>query len=314
MTDADAEQDETASRRRAAKWVLALVVVAALMAGVIYPQNIGRSILVTAETATLTLEFRETAAPKYLGPISVCRPDPFADGAAGAVEQGCWLEMNARYDLAGREIAFPRGSRVEIRLSGDRLNFEILALPEDWENADAPDGYAVGDILSVPAARMPEFGQMAARAAIWIGTLPGTSDHGTLDSGHYEIRGHTLYGVLFGRRELNILRAGDLKSGGQVRLVSARSGRDVSSYVHLSPATNPTRHLRVVAVSEYGPIDLSVQHFLSRRTLVRSSFADMILGDALLQVIALLAAVLGIYRAGWKYVVVPMRKQRGAGK
>ena len=70
MTDADAEQDETASRRRAAKWVLALVVVAALMAGVIYPQNIGRSILVTAETATLTLEFRETAAPKYLCPIS----------------------------------------------------------------------------------------------------------------------------------------------------------------------------------------------------------------------------------------------------
>jgi hypothetical protein len=214
-----------------------------------------------------------------IGPFWLCAPRAVPDPLSSEVDKGCPLGSFDLTMLDQPSVSFPKGSTLEFRIVGDRLEIETISLPDAW--SDAESGFAERAVLFVAVERLYELGQLTGRGFVKIGTR-GSVYKGALHEGRYEIYGEVLSGVLhpFGS-ELKVLREAPLPAGAFVRFVDA-AGEDVIARLQVSAPQRGRPAFQVLALSAYAPVDLRIELFQTEPIMVRPTLSDAIGYDPVL--------------------------------
>lgn len=271
-----------------------------------------RSVMVSAETTRLSIQLRETQAPLPLGPVVLCLPraDPVrarpgdavmtcSQGGSIAVSPEAGATLPPAEEVTGGNWAGqpawpaayvfdpPAGTKVFLEIVGNFVEITIAELPVPQMNGLVP-----GARLILPIGSLAERNRYVVLADLELGSPPGTSARGYLQSGIVSFRSRALSAFYLPRGASIVLRQDVIPSGGYLTFEHGRTGASNPMYVQLV-ADRDKGVFVVNAVNDPGPTVARLQYVGTGTLQLVPLWTDLVINDPLIALLSVLAGLLG---------------------
>lgn len=290
-----------------------------------YENTRSRSVLVQADTGTLHVTLTSEMNKTFLG-ARVCRARAKSEImlSTAKVESGC----NSRtHDLSappGETFAavLPKGTELTFSIGADWLAIRVISVPDEYAETDVGKLLRGGLILEKEA--LTRFGSLSISGLAVLGAGPIEADGIPLTEGNYQINGDTPSSALgFGRR---ILKTGEVRSGAQLffcrhdgdlqsrlKVLFSDRGREclhqssaqeddalvppmgvpaAQARLQISIPDPDTSIMRVTAISDYAPVDLTLLYFRTDPVVIGPTIIDSLGSDPVVLLMGALGGVL----------------------
>lgn len=292
-------------RRQIKMALLVGALLAAPLASRYYDNNAPRSILVEADTGALHITLTSEMRGKTFQNALVCRSREKRDITLEGAPFGC-SEKTHQLTPASAEggsslgesfdQALPIGTKLLIFSQPGRISLVVEDIPVRYDGTDVARLEGGGITLTGDAAKT--FGSLVLTGYAVIGTAPVKSDNLSIIGGNYQISGDTVSSLRgFGRR---MLKSGELRSGAHLYFRDRREKEKDPDTVLDQPAAEARLHvsvpnfetglLRVTAISQYEPVDLTLLYYSTEPLVIRPSIIDALANDPVLVLFATLVA------------------------
>lgn len=272
-----------------------------------------RTVFVSASSTRLALTVLEGQAPLSLGKVLLCLPRasprrPRDYGAVMTCNEGGWFAVAAGEELPpASEVAGaawsdgvrwpeafvfdpPRGTKVEIEIVGDHTEIRILELPHDL--GDVP-GMVNGARLIMATDDFAARGRYLVRAELELGTPPGISQRGYVQSGEISFRARATLTYSVKNRPDILLRRDQIPVGGYVRFADLRTERPSPMNVQLIADARGQR-FDVQAVNVPGPTAAILQYVGTEPLRLVPLWTDVLIKDPFVSLLSALGGLTGL--------------------
>ncbi|MCF3972590.1 hypothetical protein [Paracoccus salsus] len=272
-----------------------------------------RTVFASAQTTRLATTILEEQAPLSLGDVLLCLPRdmprrPRDYPSIMTCEQGGWIAVAGGEALppaaevvdadwpegAGWPAAFvldpPPGTRMEFEIVGDHVEIRIAGLPE---RAELGPGLVRDARLIMKTADFAGRGRYLVRAELELGTPPGISQRGYVQSGEIAFRARAMLTNWFGNPPNLLLREDRIPVGGFVTFRDLKEDEPSPMNVQII-ADAARRHFDVQAVNVPGPTGAILQYVGTEPLRLVPLWTDLIVKDPFVSLLSVLGGLTGL--------------------
>lgn len=295
------------------RFLLALFVSAGIAYWFYFDRYLARTIVVDAETGTLSVVLEAELSGKAFRELWYCKqirsdeePVRTDDGAGAVPPSAAGCPSRTHHWVGPVDVAtpvLPAGTELEITSWPRALRIDVKAVPGRYDNTDIARLEGGALLLASPEG-LEALGTLPLNGKIEIGALSSETDRLSIVSGSYQVRGYTLTGLL--SREMRQLRGGSLLAGALVRFVEP-GGATATGYVAVMLPDPENSLMRVTAISASRPEansawepannNMGIRYYFTDEVVIRPSFFEALILDPLLQLVAMVFGAIAGY--GW---------------
>jgi hypothetical protein len=230
---------------------IALVVLATLLTIALFLLAIGvgatRTVVISAETSSLELEFSGDATYWNLGEATLCIPLEKPDRSKERGTDFCdprWFEQSSQ-DVS---IPWADGNKIELLASHEGMEIQIVEA----------QGFESRTIVYVPKTELPNLGVLSFSGFANLGQVASSGETKLLTSGSFDIREKP-----FLNNATETIKRGEFRLGDKVSITHLLDGSQEPTQVYgfVLPDHSTVDSFSVSLVSEIGPSSIAVHYF-----------------------------------------------------